>query len=103
MDALVHAVGLQRFVKAASQLLAAEAKLHRDRLRALEQPVEMAVEERELPLVDAQALPDAVPQHEAAVEHGNDGLASRHQLAVHVDQDRRVPRVRDVVHRLRHG
>ena len=63
----------------------------------------MAVEEGEPPLVDAQPLPDAVAEHEAGIEHRDDRLGARLQLAVDVDQDRRVPRVGDVVHRLGHG
>ena len=103
VDALVHAVRVERVVKPRRQLVARQADVHGDRLGALEQPVEMAVEEGELAPVDAQALPHAVAEHEAAIEHRHDRLCARLQLAVDVDEDRRVPRVRDVVHRLGHG
>ena len=62
----------------------------------------MAIEEPEFAFVDAEALPHAIAEHETAVEYRNDGLAARLQLAVHVDQDFSVSRVRNVVH-LRHA
>ena len=43
-------------------------------------------EERGAAVVDAQALPDAVTQDEAAVEDRHHGLRARHQRAVHVDE-----------------
>ena len=53
-----------------------------------------------LPLWTRKPFPHAVAEHEAAVEHRHDGFGARLQFAVDVDQDRRVPRVGDVVHRL---
>ena len=102
VHALVHAVGVERLVEPLRQLLARQADVHRDRLRALEQPIEMPVEEGEPPLVDAQPLPHAVAEHEPGIEDRHDRLVARLQLAVHVDEDRRVPRVGYVVHRLGH-
>ena len=75
MDALFHAVGVERVVKPLRQLLSRQADVHCDRLGAFEQPVEVAVEEGELAPVDPQALPHAVAKHEAAVEHRHDRLS----------------------------
>ena len=102
MDALVHPVGVERVVQPLRQLLARQADIHRDRLGAFEQPVEMAVEEGEAAAVDPKPLPHAVAEHEAAVEHRDDRLGARLQLAVDVDQDRSIARVGHVVH-LRHA
>src|SRR6476620_11353053 len=62
----------------------------------------MAVEETELAAVHAEPFPHPVAEHEPAVEHRHHCLSAWLELAVDVDQDRRVPRVRDIVHRLRH-
>ena len=53
----------------------------------------MAVEKRDPSLDEAQALPDAVAQHEARIEHRDDCLVARDQVAVHRDQDRVVARI----------
>jgi len=64
VHALVHAVGVDRLVQPLRQLLARQADVHRNRLRALEQPIHVPVEECETPLVDAQPLPNSVAEHE---------------------------------------
>src|SRR6186997_1415103 len=97
MDSLAHAVGVERVVEPLGQRLARQADSHRDSLRALEEPVEMAVEKLDFALVDAKPLPDSVAEHEAAVENRNRRLLARLQFAVEVDEDRRVARVRNVV------
>ena len=47
-------------------------------------------------VVDADALPDTVTEHEAAVEDRDDRLLAREQVVVDPDDDRRVARI-DVV------
>ena len=57
MPAVAHGVGVERLVQPLRQLVAAEADVHCDGLRAFEQPVEVAIEKGELAATDAQALP----------------------------------------------
>ena len=47
--------------------------------------------------VDAQAFPHAVAQHEAGIEHAHHRLGAAEQLAIDVDQDRLVARVRNEI------
>ena len=49
--------------------------------------VEMAFEEGGVARPHPQALPHAVAEDEARVEHGHDRSLSRHQLAVDPDED----------------
>ena len=76
VDAFAHVLRVERFVEPASERLARQADIHRDRLGALEQSVEMAVEEGDSSLVDPQALPHPVAEHEAGIEH-RDGRLGR--------------------------
>ena len=56
------------------------------------------------PGVHAQTLPDAVAEDETGVEHRNDGLGARLQLAVDVDLDVAIARIVDeFVGALGHG
>src|SRR5687768_12480438 len=57
----------------------------------------MPVEEGDPALVDPQALPHAIAEHEARIEHRDHRLAARLHLAVDVDQDRRVARIAGAV------
>ena len=71
---------------------------------ALPEPVEVLVEERRVAADDAQALPDAVAQHETGVEDRHHRALPRHQVAVDVDQDVGVARVvGEVVGAVRRG
>ena len=47
----------------------------------------MAIEEGELTLVEANTLPDAVPDEERAVENGDLGVVAVEELAVDPDLD----------------
>ena len=53
----------------------------------------MALEEGGMARPHAQALPDAVAEDEARVEHRHDGPLARHELAVDPDEDALVARV----------
>src|SRR5271156_5697349 len=57
----------------------------------------MPVEKRDPPVVQAKALPDAVPEHEAGIEHRHLRLGAADELAVDADEDVVVARVADVV------
>src|SRR5205823_2886494 len=86
------------------QLTAAAADVEHDCLRAVEQTVEMALEERGMACPDAQAFPDAVTEDEARVEHRHDSALARHELAAHPDEDAFVARVvLEVVRPVGHG
>ena len=71
----------------ARELRAIEADVEQEGFRAFVQAVEVRVEEQRLPAGDAEALPHAVAEHEAAVEHGHHGLVAVLQHAVDRDQD----------------
>jgi hypothetical protein len=60
-------------------------------------PVQVRVEEQEDAVLQADPLPDAVADEEAAVEHRDGGLGAGLEFAVDVDQDRLVARVVDRV------
>ena len=53
----------------------------------------MPIEEREPSLMDADTLPNAVAEHEPAVEHRHHRLRARHMRAVDVDQHLGIARV----------
>ena len=53
----------------------------------------MLLQKRDLAVVNAQALPDAVTEHEAAVENRHARLVASEALAIDVDLDARVTRV----------
>ena len=66
---------------------AVEADVEHERLRAFVQAVQVRFEEQRLSADDAEALPHAVAEHEAAVEHGYHGLVAGFQRAVDPDED----------------
>ena len=72
------------------------ADVERDRGRAFVQAVEVRVEADQAALHQAQPLPDAVAEDEAAVEDRHARLVARHELAVDVDQHAVVARVGEV-------
>ena len=88
----VHAVVVmplarERVVDRLRQLGAVQADVEHHRLRAFEQPVEVGVEEQRVAASHAQPLPDAVAEHEAAVEHRHHGLGPGLQRAIDPDPD----------------
>lgn len=92
-----HRVGIDGGVNPLLQLVAADADIHVDGLGALPQPIEMLIEEGDAAGVDAQAFPHAITQHEAGIEHAHHRLGAEEQLAIDVDQDRLVARVRNEI------
>ena len=104
VHAVRHLVGLKRRVDRLGQLAAAAADVEHDRLRALEEAVEMALEEHGMARSHPQALPDAVTEDETRVEHRHDRPRTRHELAVDPDQNALVARVvLEVVRAVDHG
>ena len=57
------------------QRVAGEADVDPQHLRPVPQAVEMPVEERDAAVDEPQALPDAVAEHEAGIEHRDLRLA----------------------------
>src|SRR5690606_18155031 len=57
------------------------------------EPVQVRVEEQQAAAMQPQTLPDAVPQHEAGVEHRHLRLVARDQRAVQIDPQVRVARI----------
>jgi hypothetical protein len=92
-----HAVAAQGVDDAPGQLLAAESDIHVDRPRAFIQAIQMLIEEGQAAVVQAQALPYAIAEHEAAVEHRHARLVAWKQFAVDADPDRFVARIAGVV------
>ena len=97
VHAVRHAVGLDDVEQARLQRLAAQADVDAQHLRPVPQPVEMAVEKGDAPVDEAQALPHAVAEHEAGIEHGDLRLLARRQRSVDADQDGIVARVAVVI------
>jgi hypothetical protein len=82
---------------------AIHADVQQNRFRALEQPVQVFVEEDRMAIDHAQSFPHAVAEHEPAVEHRHRRLCARFQLAVDPNADVRVTRVVvEVLNALRH-
>lgn len=50
-------------------------------------------QKRKPAMVQAQPFPDAIAQHERAIEHRYLGLIARHQLAIDIDQPGRVAQI----------
>ena len=96
VHAIGHRVPRQRVEQGSGQLGTGEADVERDRGRAFVQAVEVRVEADEAALHQAQPLPDAVAEDEAAVEDRDPRLVARHEVAVDVDQDAIVARVGNV-------
>ena len=80
-----HLVGAQGLVERLPEGGTVKTDVQVDRLRRLEQPRQVRIEEGDAPLVHAQALPDAIPQDEPGVEHRDHRLRARQQRTVDVD------------------
>ena len=91
MDAIaMHAVCIEYGVEAAFQFFARDADIHVDGLRSAPQTVEVPIQEGEAAMMQANAFPYAVAQHEAAVEDADLCVRSREVVPVDVDDDRCV-------------
>ena len=60
----IHLVGREQAVQPLDQRLARNPDIHRDCLGAAIEPVEMAIEERDPPAMNAHPLPHPVAKHE---------------------------------------
>ena len=89
-----HAVFPYRLPKRPRQLLARHADVEGYSLRPLEEAVEVEVQQRQLAVVQPDALPHAVAHEEPGVEDRDPGLRPRVELAVDVHEDVLVPLVR---------
>ncbi len=76
VHAVAHGVGLDDVEQARRERLAGQADVDAQHLGAVPQAVEVLVEEGDAPAVEPEALPDAVAEHEAGIEHGNLGLGT---------------------------
>lgn len=94
VDAGGHTVSLDRLVERFRDLLARHADVEVYGLGALEEAVEVEVEERELAALQPDAFPHAVADEEAGVEDGDFGLRPPVELAVDVHEDVLVSLVR---------
>jgi hypothetical protein len=97
VDAVRHAVRVERSMERVANLVAAHADVEVDRPGALEEPVEVRFEEDEPTLVQPHPFPDAVAEHEAGVEHGHLGVRAGDEVAVQVDEYVGVARVGRVI------
>src|SRR5208337_3769486 len=88
-----HPVGLDDVEEPRLQGLARQADVDAEHFRAVPQPVEMALKEGDAAVDQAQALPDAIAEHEARVEHGDSGFRARRQRPVDADQHQIVARI----------
>jgi len=57
----------------------------------------MLVQKGHAPCVNANSLPHPVTQHEAAVKDGDHRLRTGRELAINVDEDRVIARIRDEI------
>ena len=89
-----HAVAADGLAEGFRDLLARHADVEVYGLRALEETVEVQVQEGELAVVQAEALPYPVPHQETRVEDGDLRLLPPVELAVYVDEDVLVALVR---------
>ncbi len=81
----------------ARERVARQADVDAQHFRAVPQAVEVLVEKGDAPVDEPQALPDAVAEHEAGIEHRDFRVGARRQLAVDADEDGIVARIADVV------
>ena len=96
VDAVAHLVRGEAGEEALHQLRRSQPDVDAQRVRAFVEAVEVLVEERDAAVDDAQALPHAVSEHEACIQHRDCRLGARHQLSVDRDQYVRVARIVDV-------
>ena len=93
MHAGLHPICGKGLVQCRDDLVPRHADVERDGAGALEQPVEMGIEKQKPALVQAQALPHAIAQHETGVEDRHLGLRTRHDSAVQIDKRVLVARI----------
>ena len=94
MDVLGHPVGFCRVVKRLFDIGPSQADIQIDGQGGLVEPVEVLAEKGKSAIVKPEALPDPVAQHETGVIDRDLGLVAMQDLAVHVDLEIVVSRVR---------
>ena len=87
MNPVMHAVRLHCLPDRIHEAIARQAELKPDLRSALQQAIDMRIQEHKSPLVKTQAFPDTVTQDKSGIEDRNPGLRTRHQGTVQVDQD----------------
>lgn len=97
VDAVAHAVGLDDVEESPLQGFTRKPEVDAQHFRAVPEPVEMALEEGDAAVDETQALPNAVAEHKAGVEHGHFGFRAGRQHPVDADQHRIVARVADII------
>src|ERR1700678_2471337 len=90
---MAHAVGIERLLDGGGQVRRAHADIEHDGTRAGVEAVQMRLEEKNTPVMEAQALPDAVAEYEACIEHGHLCILARDQRTVQIDACGNIARV----------
>jgi hypothetical protein len=69
MDLVMHAIGLHDSQDLIRYLLLGPARIHGEYVCAVEQPVQVFVQERQRSVMEPEGLPDPVAEQEARVEY----------------------------------
>ena len=93
MNAIGHGVGRQDALEGSGHFGAGHADVEADGFSALEQPIEMDVQEKQAAFVQPKTLPHAIAHAKAGVEDRHPGLGTRHKLAIEPYARRLVARI----------
>ncbi len=103
VHAVRHGVGVERPLQGRDDFDPAHADVEFDGPGALEQPVQVRLQEQQPAPMQPQAFPDPIAQGEAGVEHRHHRLAAGDKRAIDVDEHVLVARVGCVVLAAGHG
>jgi hypothetical protein len=78
MDVIVHVIGPDGLIECTAQIVSAHANIEGDGFSALEQPIQVFLEEDEDALVQAHGLPNAISHEIAAIKNGDARLIPWH-------------------------
>ncbi len=87
MHAAFHLVCLDYLVQPGGKFLACQADIEGDCLCPLVEPRQVLLQKDQHPIVQADALPDAISDQVATIEHRHLRLVAREKLAVYKNQD----------------
>src|SRR5258706_15239385 len=96
MHTIAHVIGGERTHQLADEGLTVQADVEADLICAPGKAIQMLIKKEQSSLVQSDAFPDAVPNHEATVEQGHLGGVARQQSAIKVNQGEGVARIGDV-------
>ena len=100
MGPVTHTIGFQCGKQGRADLVALRHAGEGERVRGVEQAVQMRIQFGDTAVIDAQALPDRVPALNRAVEHRDPCLIAGQQAAADMDH---YPGVPGIGHRRAHG